>query len=541
MDSIRNQILLFAILAALVPSLVTAVISYAQNRRALRAQINQELVTAASQAGREVDVWLKERLYELRVFASSYEVSENLARGVRGTGVGRLGDYLNSVRGRVEDYEELQVVDPQGRIIASSARSPGSAVLPPDWARSIQATGGVVADPRWDPAGDPILVLAVPVERPDGRLSGALLARANLSGVSQILAGYSFGAAGEVKLVAADGRVIASSRGGAAAEDAPRFSEAALGSLAGASAGVEYESPTGQAAVGNAKPLFRVPWLAVAEMSAAEAFAQIVHLRNVTLLVVAILLLVVGTVGYRLGSLIVRPLDRLTTAAAQISTGNLSVGLPATGAGEVGYLTSVFNDMVDSLRTSRTELERLSTTDPLTGLFNRRHLMKLLGDEVVRARRHNHLFSILMVDVDHFKEYNDSHGHQAGDQVLQRVGAVLKESTRGSDFAARYGGEEFLVLLSETGVDGAKLAAERIRQRMRTQPMNGRNVTVSVGLASFPSHGDTGEAIIARADAALYEAKRAGRDRVMPAEPAAPPPAEPAPKSPPSKKTTRKK
>jgi diguanylate cyclase (GGDEF)-like protein len=171
--------------------------------------------------------------------------------------------------------------------------------------------------------------------------------------------------------------------------------------------------------------------------------------------------------------------------------------------------------MIESLRKNREELERLSTTDALTGLGNRRQLMNQLAKEIERANRGAKPFSILMLDVDHFKKYNDTHGHQAGDDVLARVGKVLRESIRPYDCAARYGGEEFLIMLSATSLDRARESAERIRRQICAEQFDGGPVTVSIGIADYPSHGNTAEAVIGRADAALYEAKRAGRDRVV--------------------------
>jgi len=124
---------------------------------------------------------------------------------------------------------------------------------------------------------------------------------------------------------------------------------------------------------------------------------------------------------------------------------------------------------------------------------------------------------VLMVDVDHFKKYNDTHGHQAGDEVLTRVAAILREVTRQVDCAARYGGEEFLVLLPQTAMEGASEVAERLRARVRASGAQGgaEPVTVSVGVAEFPKNGDTTQGVIAAADAALYRAKADGRDRVV--------------------------
>jgi diguanylate cyclase (GGDEF)-like protein len=120
-----------------------------------------------------------------------------------------------------------------------------------------------------------------------------------------------------------------------------------------------------------------------------------------------------------------------------------------------------------------------------------------------------------MLDVDHFKKYNDNHGHQAGDEVLARVSTLLRNSIRPYDCAARYGGEEFLVVLSATSLDRARESAERIRKQVRVEQFEGGLVTISIGVAEYPSQGDTAKSVIGQADAALYEAKRAGRDRVV--------------------------
>jgi diguanylate cyclase (GGDEF)-like protein len=266
-------------------------------------------------------------------------------------------------------------------------------------------------------------------------------------------------------------------------------------------------------------------WAVVAEIPAAEAFAQVARLRDVTVLIVAILLAVVGALAYLLSLMIVRPLDRLTQGAANVAKGDLDVGLPVTSGGEVGYLTSVFNNMVTHLRESRTALERLSVTDPLTGLFNRRRMMEALENEVRRSRRLSHPFTVLMADVDLFKNYNDRYGHPAGDAVLKRVAAILREASRDVDLVARYGGEEFLIVMPETRVAGAIDVGERVRARVAAEKLPEGSITISVGVAEFPLHGDSAEALIAAADAAMYQAKRDGRDRVVVASARAPVPA----------------
>jgi len=278
---------------------------------------------------------------------------------------------------------------------------------------------------------------------------------------------------------------------------------------------LEYNGLDQHRVVGALRQIPRLNWSVVAEIPVKTAYEQVIRLRNETALIVAALLLGVGLLAYFLGQLIVRPLDRLTRGAAEVAAGDLAVDLPVTSGGEVGYLTEVFNNMVDRLREGRQELERLSVTDVLTKLYNRRHLMDTLTAEIQRYRRHKRALSVVMVDVDEFKKYNDAFGHLAGDKVLVEVASVLKESTRDVDCVARYGGEEFLLVLPETQIEGATRVGKRIRDRLAHAKFGGGKITVSIGIAEFPEHGDSLEAVMASADAAMYQAKRAGRDRVV--------------------------
>jgi two-component system, cell cycle response regulator len=181
------------------------------------------------------------------------------------------------------------------------------------------------------------------------------------------------------------------------------------------------------------------------------------------------------------------------------------------------------------------ETKRLSVTDALTGAGNFRHLSTTLAREVERATRFSRPLSVVMLDLDHFKDVNDTHGHAFGDAVLREFARRLQDCLREVDTVARYGGEEFTVVLPETGADGAGSVAARIVQAVRSAPFAGgalsAEVTVSAGVASFPDHGRTATEILRAADAALYVAKSAGRDRWCLAEvvlgledvPAAPP------------------
>jgi diguanylate cyclase (GGDEF)-like protein len=160
-------------------------------------------------------------------------------------------------------------------------------------------------------------------------------------------------------------------------------------------------------------------------------------------------------------------------------------------------------------------------TDELTGLANQRAFRAFMANEEERAHRFRHELSLIMLDIDDFKQVNDEHGHPQGDEVLRTVGRILDEESRGIDEPARYGGEEFAVALPETGLPGATELAERIRARIESERIRGVNgmaplrVTTSVGAASMPVSAENVPDLIAAADAALYEAKRAGKNRVV--------------------------
>jgi len=165
-------------------------------------------------------------------------------------------------------------------------------------------------------------------------------------------------------------------------------------------------------------------------------------------------------------------------------------------------------------------LEKLASTDALTGIMNRRALNDALDSELDRARRYSLAVSILLADIDRFKQINDTRGHIAGDSVLRQIGELLRREARSVDVVARYGGEEFVVVMPETALHGAAIFAERIRRRVMARDFadpgeDPVHLTVSIGLASFPDERvHSADAFIALADQALYRAKNEGRNLV---------------------------
>lgn len=187
-----------------------------------------------------------------------------------------------------------------------------------------------------------------------------------------------------------------------------------------------------------------------------------------------------------------------------------------------GRLRRLNAELEERVRERTTELEELtrlleaqSLTDVLTGVANRRAFDRKFDEELHLAQRFQKPLSLVLLDADNFKTYNDAFGHLAGDEVLRQLGVLLTEVCRGSDFVARYGGEEFAVLLSHTDREEAVFAAERIRQAIETASWRHRAITVSIGIATVAPLGESATGLIAAADKALYEAKRAGRNRAV--------------------------
>lgn len=172
-----------------------------------------------------------------------------------------------------------------------------------------------------------------------------------------------------------------------------------------------------------------------------------------------------------------------------------------------------------ALSRTLSELEYYSTHDPLTGLHNRRYFNEILGYEVGRSERHNHQFSILMLDLDDFKDVNDTYGHPCGDRVLQQVAERMRASMRNGDLATRIGGDEFAIILVETGVEGALVVAEKLRTELRQMTFEGEedkyfHVTTSIGVVTYPSDARSISDLMAGVDLGLYRAKELGKDTI---------------------------
>jgi diguanylate cyclase (GGDEF)-like protein len=223
------------------------------------------------------------------------------------------------------------------------------------------------------------------------------------------------------------------------------------------------------------------------------------------------------------------PISKLQVATEQVERGNYEIELPLVGKGEIGALAKSFRHMVAVVRQTNQELEqkvkdrteelqRLTEIDPLTGLLNRRGMMDRFEKENARQARQGGSMGLLLLDLDNFKQVNDTYGHAAGDVALCSTANILQSMKRSYDHAARWGGEEFLILLPECSEQDLLVIAQRIRevvQSLRIETVTGDfSFTVSIG-AHHPKTLQTPDAMLSQVDKALYQAKEAGRNCVF--------------------------
>jgi len=255
---------------------------------------------------------------------------------------------------------------------------------------------------------------------------------------------------------------------------------------------------------------------------ATEALATAKMVRNDAVMK-AVLSVIVGVmvaivVGWLLMQNTVTPIQELHRAVQQFGRGNLGERADVFSRDEVGKLASAFNDMASQVQSMTETLTDESIHDPLTGAINRREFERQFQKMLQHSIRHNRPLTVAMLDLDHFKGVNDTHGHQVGDELLKTFCSVVEGNLRPGDVFARYGGEEFIAVLPESDAMGARRVAERLRLLAGGSGVkrNGKMVstTVSIGLATFPADGSTVDQLLAAADRALYGAKAAGRDRV---------------------------
>jgi len=496
-----------------------------RNEEILAEKVRETLSNHLFRKSGQIDEWMWQRTREVARWSASFVVFEGVEALNRGTGdVDRarrdLNEYLASVLGHYQTYESLFVTDTRGRILASTRNEQWE-----DWAKGLlakpeMARVGVVSPLHRSPfLGRPTLLALHAILDRNDRTVGFFVERPDLRELQLLLNPAVGDPTPEFWLLDAEGRVLL--RTGEVPPNPGTQELPVVRPVPPEEAGpiVEATLP------GIGRVVYGVRRLAgpsggylAATVPASSAYRSLdeARLRLLSLGLPALVLVLL--VSFYAARSLLRPILLLSEGARRLSRGETDVSLPVAGNDELADLTRTFNDMSAKMRDARQRLESLAITDELTQLYNRRHFQDTLEKEMRRSAREDRPLSLLLLDLDHFKEFNDRWGHTEGDAELSRVSDIVMQNIRSTDTAFRYGGEELAVLLPSCPKNQALPVAEKIRATVNIRPAAGkesRHTTVSIGVATFPEDGQAIRAFVDAADAALYAAKAQGRDRVI--------------------------
>jgi diguanylate cyclase (GGDEF)-like protein len=287
-----------------------------------------------------------------------------------------------------------------------------------------------------------------------------------------------------------------------------------------------YDDQTRGKTLGALITMPKLSWAVFVQQPYEVVYWNLGRMRRLSIFVGVLSLCFAILLAFLISRYITRSIAKLTDGVRQVAQRNFSVKVDINSRNEIGELASTFNQMVDELNTHRKdleekqkELELLARTDALTGLNNHRHFMDQLSREIKEAIRLNSPLSVMILDLDDFKQVNDTYGHLVGDRVISTIAELIKKHVRSTDIAARYGGDEFCVALPNTTSPGARGLAKKMREEIAGVVFSADgegvfHVTCSIGLAQFHKNMKDSLVILRFADQALYKAKSGGRNRV---------------------------
>jgi len=537
--TLRAKILSVVLLCVGIPVILMGSYLLDRNEEILAEKVRETVSNQLFRKASQVDDWMWQRTREVTRWSASFVVFEGVEALTRGTGdVDRarrdLNKYLASVLGHYQIYESLFVIDLEGRILASTRPEEWEAWVTPLLARPEAARTGLVSPLHRSPfLGRPTLLALHAIQDANDRSVGYFVQRPDLRELQNLLRPAVSEPVPEFWLLDDEGRVLLRTSDLPANPGTEKLPVAKPPEPQEAGPVVEMRLPSlGRVVYGVRRLAGPSGGYLMATVPSNVAYRSL-HESRLRLLGFGLAgILAVLLVSFYASQGLLRPILLLSEGARRLMRGESDVSLPVKGNDELADLTRTFNEMAGKMRDARQRLESLAITDELTQLYNRRHFQDTLDKEMRRSVREDSPLSLVLLDLDHFKQFNDRWGHTEGDSELTRVAAIVMKSIRASDSAFRYGGEELAVLLPSCPKAQALPVAEKIRAALKSRSPRPAGeapfTTVSIGVATFPEDGQAPRPLVDSADAALYQAKAQGRDRVVAAGPEAPAPAEKA-------------
>ena len=523
-NTLRFQVLGIVIASVLIPSFLGGWFASSRINDLLRNQVYSEIEARTQRLSEQLSDWLMIRSSEVRAFTVSYLLNEDLknlqgktSREEKEESRKNIHSYLTYLLEGNKLFSEIMLLNSDGSLLIAQPLKNWQVA---DRIQEVPDQGQLISEVMTKDGSRLMLIQKMDLGRGlSPNFFTALMKMEHFQNKIVDLAPEG----SVIYLLDSEGNIKAANVELGEGSTAP---EGALSLLDENEERSIYRGLQGKEVIATSAMLEEPRWGVVLETSKKEALEPLVIFRRQIILMALALAGLFLVPALLLARTFILPLEELGRVSKRIRSGKPGLLVKTRIGGELGEFISTFNSMSVSLKdsleeiTARNEdLRVMSITDPLTGRYNRRYIEDYLGRELELANRTKDPLTILMIDLDHFKEYNDTYGHIAGDIALKQLGKVLVQTVRKTDIVARYGGEEWIVCLSHTDSKGGAQIAEKLRKSVEKSVFQVKGqettITVSIGVATAPEDGTYYAQIVEAADTAMYLAKTKGRNQLQ--------------------------
>lgn len=529
-ETVVGRIRLYSSVMACLPLFFASIALFLFVRAAIIEDEQKSLLEQADSHKVFIEEWFRQRQSDARFLAELDIVQQGNLAACR--------KEFQRFDASHEDISAVVMVDAQGKTIADSENNIVVDVTDREYfIRARDGRAHVTKVLTGKTSGKPIIIFSHPVTLADGSFGGLVFLASRLTAINNLMSNLRFGATGETYIINRDGDMLTQCRYLDALKSKGQIKHTSImeikvagkvlqAGLAGKQPDGPYSDYRGVRVFGAGQWTKNGTWLIVSERDYDEVMGRLSPFLIALFGGAAVTMVLLTPLLFRLARSIADPLARLSEITLNMTRGNFArscEGIEFRNAPrEVKHLVDAYCAMQAKVDETVQELEKTAVTDQLTGLPNRRHLMEEGARLASISLRTRQPCSLFMLDIDHFKKINDTHGHVVGDTVLRQVAGVLQGIVRQSDIVARYGGEEFAVIAPGSDIDLCRKLAERFRKGIAAHTFNTKDLpltcTVSIGIAGCSPHirfgADAYEDMLARADRVLYQAKAAGRNTV---------------------------
>lgn len=527
---LNRQILLLTLCIVMAASVIIGVLALWVFYEYSKAQVISNNFNTAQEISNQVDRLMSESLGHISAVAKDKTISR--------MELPQAQIELNQLFSLSRGFYSMSLLDEKGRVIASAPYN--SKLIGQDLSRReyfhhvMTSRNPFVSEPFEGVAGNNVIVLAGPIIGEDGSSKGAMIGSINLFTGNNLMMNSTDGVKnrGIIQLVSKQGKIIYDPRKQMIMEQAE--ANPAVRNVMDGKQGSTTLTINGKDNFVSYTPIPKLGWGVIVEYPKENAFKSAIYLRNLMITATVFICMLVFFITYFESKTITRPLEALLKGVKRVAEGDYHFNVNVKANNEIGVLAAAFNSMVERIKAMREEtlqkkeelekanieLEVMAITDGLTKLYNHRYFQDCLEKAVSIAKLEGNSLTLMILDIDHFKYYNDLFGHQAGDKLLEELSQLLIRELGPNDMVARYGGEEFTIILYGQDNSHSLQIAEQLRKAIELFPFSGREqqpegkVTVSIGVASFPENAKTKEELIRLADEALYRAKSCSRNKV---------------------------